>query len=64
MSKFCMQCGAQIDDSAVSCPSCGTPQNPAFDKSTVQGVNVNPEAGAAAASTPVIDIDKIKNMTP
>ncbi len=64
MSKFCMQCGAQIDDSAVSCPSCGTPQNPAFDKSTVQGVNVNPEAGAAAASTPVIDIDKIKNMLP
>ena len=63
MSKFCMQCGAQIDDNAASCPSCGTPQNPASDKSTVQNANVNPEAGTAA-STPLIDIDKIKNMPP
>ena len=64
MSKFCMQCGTQIDDNAASCPSCGSPQNPVFDKSTVQGANVNSQAGAAAASTPIIDIDKIKNMPP
>lgn len=26
MSKFCMQCGAQIDDNAEICSSCGAPQ--------------------------------------
>lgn len=67
MSKFCMQCGAQIDDNAKSCPSCGATQNSVSDKSAdanVNSVNSIGSEAVAAASTPMIDIDKIKNMPP
>ncbi|MGN0620799.1 MAG: zinc-ribbon domain-containing protein [Porcipelethomonas sp.] len=76
MSKFCMQCGAQIDDNAANCPSCGAVQNNIADPQPANpnpapGANVNTGAsetnvnqGTASVSMPKIDIDQIKNMDP
>ncbi len=70
MSKFCMQCGAQIDDNAANCPSCGAAQNlsvnpqPAnTEPNNDQKVNMA-EPETASASIPQINIDQIKNMDP
>ena len=41
MSKFCMQCGAQIDDNAEICSSCGAAQ-------TANSVGGNGEATAVS----------------
>ena len=40
---FCTQCGAQIDDNAVICPSCGAQR---------EGVNINANNGYNAGFTP------------
>ena len=42
MTKFCMNCGTQIDDNTKFCPNCGTAQNVAFAP-----VNQNPTPAPA-----------------
>lgn len=36
MSKYCMQCGKEIDDNANNCEFCGSPQNYSIENSPVQ----------------------------
>lgn len=49
MSKFCMQCGAQIDDNAEICQSCGANQNNVSANASVAEVN-----DKSAKTTPIL----------
>lgn len=60
MSKFCMQCGAQMEDNAAVCPSCGAQQEiVGSDQKQSEGA---PKIDLSSVQIPQIDVDAIKNM--
>lgn len=55
MSKFCMQCGAQIDDdNATVCPSCGASQDSAPDSGSVNPVMAEDSTSGSKKMFPVL----------
>lgn len=63
MSKFCMQCGAQIDDNAEICTSCGANQNAApADGAAVKEKKSKPVLIAAVAVIIVVILLLLKAL--
>lgn len=54
MSKFCMQCGAQIDDNAEVCSSCGAAQTNTPDGETLSAENSKKSMAPLIAAAAVV----------
>ena len=54
MSKFCMQCGAQIDDNAEVCSSCGAAQTSTPDGETLSAENSKKSMAPLIAAAAVV----------
>lgn len=62
MSKFCIQCGAQLNDDATFCTSCGASQNAAQSNANANGAGTASDAAAKAAETVNAAADKVKDF--
>ena len=52
MSKYCQNCGAQMEDNAVFCANCGTQSEVAYSNDAAPAYNTAPAYDAAPAYAP------------
>lgn len=56
MSKYCMQCGKQIEDNANHCQFCGASQDMGFDVTAVNGTAKKSSSGALVPVVAVVSV--------